>query len=55
MKAPVVVFIVGNPSRGDDAIGTELLGRLAVWLDQEGLAGQADSAGCSARRRPALW
>lgn len=37
MKAPVVVFAVGNPSRGDDAIGPELLGRLAAWLDKEGL------------------
>lgn len=38
MKAPVVVFAVGNPSRGDDAIGPELLGRLAAWLEKEGLA-----------------
>ena len=37
MKAPVVVFAVGNPSRGDDAIGPELLGRLAAWLEKEGL------------------
>lgn len=37
---PVVVFAVGNPSRGDDAIGPELSGRLADWLDHEGLAGQ---------------
>lgn len=37
MKAPVVVFAVGNPSRGDDAIGPELLARLAAWLDKEGL------------------
>jgi hydrogenase maturation protease len=37
MKAPVVVFAVGNPSRGDDAIGPELLGQLAAWLDTEGL------------------
>lgn len=37
MMAPVVVFAVGNPSRGDDAIGPELLGRLAAWLDTEGL------------------
>ena len=37
MKAPVVVFAIGNPSLGDDAIGPELLGRLAAWLDQAGL------------------
>jgi hydrogenase maturation protease len=28
MSAPVVVFAVGNPSRGDDAIGPELGARL---------------------------
>lgn len=38
MTAPVVVFAVGNPSRGDDAIGPELLARLAAWLDKAGLA-----------------
>jgi hydrogenase maturation protease len=40
MRAPVVVFAVGNPSRGDDAIGPELCARLARWLDHEGLAGR---------------
>jgi len=38
MTAPVVVFAVGNPSRGDDAIGPELCGRLAKWLENEKLA-----------------
>lgn len=38
MIAPVVVFAVGNPSRGDDAMGPVLLERLLVWLDREGLA-----------------
>jgi hydrogenase maturation protease len=38
MSAPVVVFAVGNPSRGDDAIGPVLCGRLAKWLENEGLA-----------------
>lgn len=38
MKASVVVFAVGNPSRGDDAIGPELLRRLGKWLEQEQLA-----------------
>jgi hydrogenase maturation protease len=40
MTAPVVVFAVGNPSRGDDAIGPALIDRLAGWLATEGLAGQ---------------
>ena len=39
MSAAVVVFAVGNPSRGDDAIGPLLCGRLARWLENEGLAG----------------
>ncbi len=30
MVAPVVVLAVGNPSRGDDAIGPELAARLAA-------------------------
>lgn len=42
MTAPVVVFAVGNPSRGDDASGPILCGRLAKWLENEGLAGRAD-------------
>jgi hydrogenase maturation protease len=35
---PVVVFAIGNPSRGDDAIGPLLFERLSTWLDEEGLA-----------------
>ncbi|MGV0950399.1 MAG: homospermidine synthase, partial [Azonexus sp.] len=35
MTAPVVVFAVGNPSRGDDAIGPVICGRLAKWLENE--------------------
>lgn len=38
MRAPVVVFAIGNPSRGDDALGPELYGRLEKWLEFEGLA-----------------
>ena len=38
MRAPIVVFAVGNPSRGDDAIGPELCGRLENWLKNAGLA-----------------
>ena len=36
MPAPVVVFAVGNRSRGDDALGPVLLERLAAALDAEG-------------------
>lgn len=42
MTAPVVVFAVGNPSRGDDAIGPIIAGRLESWLAAEGLAGQVE-------------
>lgn len=38
MKASVVIFACGNPSRGDDALGPVLLDRLQDWLDAEGLA-----------------
>lgn len=40
MKAPLVVIAVGNPSRGDDALGPLLLARLAGWLEREGRAGE---------------
>jgi len=42
MTAPVVVFAVGNPSRGDDAIGPVICGRLEKWLENEGLADQVE-------------
>jgi len=42
MSAPVVVFAVGNPSRGDDAIGPVLSGRLANWLENEKLTDRVD-------------
>ena len=42
MSALVVVFAVGNPSRGDDAIGPELCGRLEKWLKNEGLEDQVE-------------
>ncbi len=38
--APVVVIAIGNPSRGDDAIGPLLYGRLEQWLEKAGLAGK---------------
>jgi hydrogenase maturation protease len=39
---PVVVFAIGNPSRGDDAIGPLLYARLSAWLEEQGLAGSFD-------------
>ena len=42
MTAPLVIFAVGNPSRGDDAIGPLLCARLAGWLDSTGLAGEVE-------------
>jgi len=42
MSAPLVVFAVGNPSRGDDAIGPLICGRLAEWLENEGLGDQVE-------------
>jgi hydrogenase maturation protease len=35
MQADVVVFAIGNASRGDDALGPLLLERLAHWLAAE--------------------
>src|SRR5574343_1699635 len=37
MLAPTVIFAVGNPSRGDDAIGQLLGERLAAWLAEQNL------------------
>jgi hydrogenase maturation protease len=42
VTAPLVVFSIGNPSRGDDAIGPVICGRLAKWLENENLADQVD-------------
>jgi hydrogenase maturation protease len=42
MTAPVVIFAIGNPSRGDDALGPLLLDRLTGWIDQQGLAERFD-------------
>ena len=36
MTAGLVIFAVGNPSRGDDALGPELLARLSAWLESKG-------------------
>lgn len=35
--APVVVFCIGNPSRGDDALGPHIHGQLGNWLKSAGL------------------
>ncbi|HEY5293482.1 MAG TPA: hydrogenase maturation protease [Burkholderiales bacterium] len=40
MQPEVVVFAVGNRSRGDDAIGPLLLERLASWLAAEAQTGE---------------
>lgn len=42
MSAALVVFAIGNPSRGDDALGPYLLARLASWLEDEGRAGEIE-------------
>jgi len=40
MVPPVLIFAIGNESRGDDAIAPLLLRRLASWLETENIAGQ---------------
>lgn len=42
MTAPVVVIAIGNPSRGDDALGPHLLARLEGWLAAEGGVGKVE-------------
>jgi hydrogenase maturation protease len=37
---PVLIFAIGNESRGDDAIAPLLLRKLATWLDTEEIAAQ---------------
>jgi len=36
---PVLVLAIGNPSRGDDALGPRLAQRLEDWLARKGIAG----------------
>lgn len=36
MTAPTLVIAIGNPSRGDDALGPVFAARLQEWLDAEG-------------------
>ena len=33
MTAAVVIFAVGNPSRGDDALGPALMAQISAWLE----------------------
>ena len=40
--APLAVIAIGNPSRGDDALGPLLMERLAAWLESEGKSEQVD-------------
>lgn len=42
MSAPLVVFAVGNPSRGDDALGPLLAERLGAWLATAGLSAEVE-------------
>ncbi|EXI69651.1 MAG: hydrogenase maturation protease [Candidatus Accumulibacter adjunctus] len=44
-RAPVVVLACGNPSRGDDALGPQLLERLDAWLPTAGLGGRHELIG----------
>jgi len=38
VTAPVLVLAIGNPSRGDDALGPKLAQRLEDWLKREAIA-----------------
>ena len=40
MPAPVLIFAVGNESRGDDALAPLLLRRLDAWLHSDGRHGE---------------
>lgn len=42
MTAPLVIFAVGNPSRGDDAIGPVICGRLAEILENRGWTAEVE-------------
>ena len=39
MTAPVLIFAIGNESRGDDALAPILLRGLDAWLQVEGISG----------------
>ena len=38
MSAPIVVFCIGNPSRGDDALGPACARRLEAWIAAQRLS-----------------
>lgn len=40
--APLAVIAIGNPSRGDDALGPLLMERLGAWLEIQGKADAVD-------------
>jgi hydrogenase maturation protease len=40
MPAPYLLFAIGNPSRGDDALAPALLMRLQAWLESQSLSDQ---------------
>ena len=42
MIAPILIFAIGNESRGDDALAPLLARHLAVWLKENDLAGQCE-------------
>ena len=42
MPSPILIFAIGNESRGDDAIAPLLLRRLGAWLEEENIAGRFD-------------
>lgn len=43
MIPPVLIFAIGNESRGDDALGPLLLRKLEPWLRAENLSDQFES------------
>lgn len=40
MTAPILIFAIGNESRGDDALGPLLMRKLEAWLIESGLSCQ---------------
>jgi hydrogenase maturation protease len=42
MVAPLLIIAVGNESRGDDALGPLLLGKLGKWLKERNLDGKVE-------------
>jgi hydrogenase maturation protease len=42
MVAPVLIFAIGNESRGDDALGPLLLRELDIWLKASGCSEQVE-------------